>query len=220
VEPFRADFNSILEQCLLVVQDREGGDCVTQVNLARLDGGFSESYVFQTTMLGSARYSNLPFVLKITEGSDTSDEVLSYNKFVRLQLPHDIRVDLLGSGRTEKFSGALYAFAFGKVSGISSATEEVRKGEFGFLKLVIEKVFLSDDVGWYKDIRTDMGTEEFYRNSREYSPGKDRRRLDQLRRSVDEIFNIAHRNIDEDYYAIEAFRCEHVSLTASGNCQI
>ncbi len=125
VDRFRDDLHSIIEQCLLVVQDRPAGDYVRQVNLTRMGGGYSGSYVYLATIFGSDRHQNLPFALKITEGSGISEEVNRYNTFARLQMPHDMRVDLLGAGRTGRYSGALYAFAFGKIGGISSATDRI-----------------------------------------------------------------------------------------------
>ncbi|HVZ54052.1 MAG TPA: hypothetical protein VG986_18930, partial [Pseudolabrys sp.] len=107
------------------------------------------------------------------------------------------------------YSGALYAFAFGKIGGICSATDEIRAGRFDFLDLVREKLFLSEEIGWYKSPNTEIGVEDFYSNSEEYSPTKDGKRLDRLRESVFDIFG-GGASIDEDHYQIGSFRCEHV----------
>jgi hypothetical protein len=206
----RDDLHSILEQCLLVVQDRVGGDYVQQVNLSRLGGGYSGSHVFLTQIYGSDRYRNLPFVLKVAKGTDTANEVSRYNRFVRLQMPHDMRVDLLGSGATGELSGALYAFAFGKVGKISSATDMVESGDFSFIETVTGKLFLSDAIGWYKDPKFGMSVEDFYSNSEEYAPSKDGARVSGLRNNADDIFGAKNVMIDEEHYAIDDFRFDHV----------
>ena len=193
-----------------MVQDRTGNDYVQYVSLERLGGGYSGSRVYLAKISGSDRYHNLPFVLKVTEGADAANEVSRYNRFARLQMPHDMRVDLLGAGATGRFSGALYAFAFGKAAGIASATDRIKLGNFDFIHTVTEKLFLSDDIGWYKDPKSDIDVENFYSNSEEYAPSKDGHRLDGLRNNADDIFGTGNVTIDEDHYLVDLFRCEHV----------
>lgn len=210
VEELQEDLQSIAEQCLLVVQDRDRKEYIRQVNLRRLAGGYSGSLVYLADVYGAERYHNLPFVLKVTPGVDVSNEVSRYNSFARLQMPHDMRVDLIGSGCTGDYSGAIYSFAFGRAAGIASATNRIKGGDFAFIDTVITKLFLSTEIGWYKTPQHKVKVENFYSNSEEYAPSKDGGRLDGLRNNAFDIFSSSDITINEDLYSVGSRRWQHI----------
>lgn len=71
-------------------------------------------------------------------------------------------------------------------------------------------MFISEEIGWYKDPKFLASAEQFYSNSDEYAPNKDGKRLDELRMNADDVFGVGSASINEDHYAIREFRCEHV----------
>ncbi|QIO61581.1 phosphotransferase [Rhizobium leguminosarum] len=185
IEP---ELTSVIEQCIFGFLNNELNDEVIEIRLHKLTGGFSGSSVFRLEFFGSTRYENIPFVLKFSRKANVSNEATRYNSFVRLQLSHDMRVDLIGYGEAGDWAGACYAFAFGRADGVVTLTDRLREGDAGAVKNAVERIFASNTTGWYNTKMVDpQRLDEFFSNSQEYSLSKDDRRLGGLRSALSEL---------------------------------
>ncbi|QOZ36461.1 phosphotransferase [Bradyrhizobium sp. CCBAU 53421] len=185
VEP---ELASIIEQCIAGFLNDELDDEVIEVRLHKLTGGFSGSSVFRLEFFGSTRYENIPFVLKFSRKANVSNEATRYNSFVRLQLSHDMRVDLIGYGEAGEWAGACYAFAFGRADGVVTLTDKLKEGDGTAVTTAVQRIFSSNTTGWYtlkkaKPQRLD----DYFSNSEEYKLSKDDRRLAGLRGVLTEV---------------------------------
>jgi hypothetical protein len=181
VDSFRNELTSILEQCLHNFAGSTKTSGIRQVNLYGLGGGYSGALVFRVELFDSNLRGSVPLVLKVARGESAAREVAAYNSFVRLSMPHDMRVDLLGSGEAGEYKGALYAFAFGASLDLSPLADHIRAGEYEFVERVVTRLFDSTDIGWYSRAEFTVSAEEFFADSEEYSHAKDSRRVDGLR---------------------------------------
>ena len=182
VEPIRAEVESILQQCLHPFSKAVNAIPIQQVNLKALGGGYSGSLVFKVKTFDADLRKNVALVFKLSEGESISREVACYNSFVRLHMPHDSRVDLLGYGEAGAYRGALYAFAFGDSDEVKSFSSFTRLGDYSLLAGIIQSFFNSDSIGWYKKPKLEKSVDSFFSDSEEYSSKKDGARLDSLKR--------------------------------------
>lgn len=187
IQPMSSELESIIEQCIHPLVGGNGDTAIKQVNLNRLGGGYSGALVFRVGLFDTDNRGKIPLVLKVSGGAGTSREVTAYNRFVRLTMPHDMRVDLLGYGEAGTYKGALYAFAFGDSSDLHPLAHHLREGEYDFLNRVVEKFFFVEGIGWYKGLKTGPSAEEFYGNSEEYSQEKDMKRLIQMKETASSL---------------------------------
>lgn len=185
VEP---ELTSIIEQCIFGFMNDELDDEVIEVRLHRLTGGFSGASVFRLEFFGSTRYENIPFVLKFSRKANVSNEATRYNSFVRLQLSHDMRVDLIGYGEAGKWAGACYAFAFGRANGVVTLTDKLKDGDAAAVTAAVQRIFSSNTTGWYNLKKTKpQRLDDYFSNSEEYKLSKDDRRLAGLRAVLSEV---------------------------------
>ncbi len=197
---FRPELTSLIEQCLYSACGEMLVGSIDQLNLTGMSGGKSGSHVFKVEMFSQGQSRNAPLVLKVTEGRHTKGEVNRYNSYARLHMPNEMRVDLLGTGEAGNYSAALYAFAFGAHTEISTAGNEFRVGVFDSLNTILQKIFCSPAVGWYDHVRKEKDVESFFANSAEYAPRKDQRRVDQLRVYTNRFFEKKKPEISLDHF--------------------
>jgi hypothetical protein len=182
------ELRSVVEQCLFGFWHSDLDDEPLEVRLHPLTGGFSGSSVFQLEFFGLSRYENIPFVLKFSKRANVSDEARRYNAFVRLQLPHDMRVDLIGYGEAGEWAGVCYAFAFGQAMGVATLTDRLRSGGGATVSAFVDRVLASENTRWYRAVtHTPQRVDDFFANSEEYSPAKDARRLEGFQSALHEI---------------------------------
>jgi len=181
------ELQSIVEQCLHGFWNAEIGDDDVEVRLKSLTGGFSGSRVFELRFFGATRFENIPFVLKFSERRNVRNEAVRYNSFVRLQLPHDMRVDLIGYGEAGDHAGVCYAFAMGQSDHVVALTEKLKAGDLKSVEGVVEHVLTSDRTRWYKPHGEAKRLDDFFSNAEEYAPSKDAARLEGFRKSLGSV---------------------------------
>lgn len=207
---------SILEQCTAVFHSSFKRDNQFRIVLTPLGGGYSGSNVFQCDITGREMHSTVPFVFKFGKNLNIFREVDNYNSNVRLNMPHDMRVDLVGYGNTDEFGGVLYAFAFGKEAGIISATDALNVTNSVLIDTIINKVLLSETIGWYKNPLAGAPIPDFYSNSEEYSPSKDVNRLHGLEKNISKITPYVKHRINEEIFEISCYKVEHIRRLLNG----
>src|SRR5262249_42114604 len=147
---------SVIEQCLFSFQNGDVDsfgeylDPIEQVNLTRLRGGASGSQIFRCELYGALRNRNCAFVLKLDTVENIRREETRYNQFVRLQLPHNLRVELVGSGYSRDRAGILYGFAFGGQREVTTATDLLSAGKTRPLHNLLELLSAGQSAGWYQ----------------------------------------------------------------------
>lgn len=183
------EVQTLVEQSLYSLQSfrKEFGrefDAIEKVKLSRLGGGRSGAGVFKCNIFRSRDSNNSQFVFKWTDWKSIGREIDNYHRYVRLQIPHHVRVDLVGVGRVGEFGAALYGFAFGASEIVSSLTKPLQDGSVTELFAFVENVVLRDAIGWYQFNGDTVDIESHFNDGEEYSPGKDSRRLAGLRSNL------------------------------------
>ena len=193
---------SLVEQCLYSLQvfRREFGrefDAIEKVKLSPLGGGRSGAGVFKCNIFRGRDTGNSQFVFKYTDWASIGGEIDNYHRHVRLQIPHHVRVDLVGVGRVGEYGSALYGFAFGATEIVSSLTKPIKEGSVAELFDFVENVVLRDAIGWYQFKGDTIDIESYFNDGMEYSPGKDARRLAGLRSNLSSFYHDAEGKISD-----------------------
>lgn len=207
VESYQNEFRSIVEQCLFVFNKGGSGDPIEQVSLKPLKGGYSGSEVFLIDIASSERYENVPFVLKVSKSEFIHEEVDRYNRYVRLQISHDMRVDLVGHGTAGEYSGVLYAFAFGSRRRVKPASDALRAGDMKAINRITKRVFDATRIGWYNAPRPAEDVSTYYNNNLEYEPHKDDRRKQGLKHWAEILSGDDYCRIADEEINIAGFKC-------------
>ncbi len=177
----------ILEQSLNDVVKYEPSS-IEEIKLKKLTGGASGASVFVANIAGLQRLRNVPVVFRLAEDKDIRREISNYKKYVTLQVPHNVRVELLGSGFNCGHGGAVYAFALGDVENTTTALKylDAPKPESQKrLTSICGDLFNSDQGGWYiYDIEMEIEIVEYFSNSEEYAPSKDNRRISGIQKNL------------------------------------
>jgi hypothetical protein len=201
---------SVLGQCLRALKAEYDFSPVQRVGLRKLAGGYSGSLVFKAEAVGLGGGRTLPFVFKISGSDAVAHEATMFNQFARLQMPHDMRVDLIGTGVAGDVRGALYAFAFGDPGAMSTASARLQGGDVSVIDLVLRKIVTASRIGWYRRPAQVGDVESFYNNSQEYGIEKDGRRVEGLGRLATDVFSGVTVQINEQNYRINNSETEHV----------
>lgn len=198
----------LLEQCLNDVSAYETG-LTAQIKLSRLTGGVSSASVFLVTVSGMKRFQNVPLVFRISNREYMAEEVNNYKRFVSLQVPHDLRVELVGFGEHSDFGGAIYAFALADVENTTTALsllKENTKEQVITLKGILDRVFSRTNMGWYNN--DNNGTTrlvEYFSSREEYNPQKDHRRIRGISKNLQK-FGLVTYSIDGDFLTSDKLR--------------
>lgn len=172
---------SIIEQCLHTMGGYRSSVAYSQANLTRIAGGYSGAQVFRLDVFDKETREKVPLVLEIAFGGRKISEASAYNDFVRFDVPHDMRVELLGCGESGELRGALYAFAFGGDNDYTSLSSCIREGLYDRFSSAVSSIFLSQRIRWYKLRSGVADAETYYANSEEYALSRDSVRIEQLR---------------------------------------
>lgn len=203
-----ATIECILEQCLNDVSSYEV-DLAAQIRLSKLTGGASGASVFLAEISGVERFHNVPLVFRISDTDHIKEEVEHYKRFVSLQVPHDLRVELIGFGDHLRYGGALYAFALADVKNTTTALKILKERDHEqstALRQILEKIFTRDNLGWYnKDNNKTIDIAEHFCLQGEYSPQKDHRRIRGISANLKK-FNFTEFSIDGDYLSTKRHR--------------
>ncbi len=193
--------NCILEQCLNDVSSHELG-LTAQIKLSKLTGGASGASVFLTEVSGIERFHNVPLVFRISAKKYIFEEVANYKRFVSLQVPHDLRVELLGYGEHLDYGGALYAFALADVANTTTALSTLKDGDIDRSKVlrdILDRIFARENLGWYNsDGNGTVELAEYFSEREEYNQKKDHRRIRGISANLKK-FGLGAFSIDGDY---------------------
>ena len=206
------ELRSILEQSTkgLISVD---SDPIDEVKLVKLTGGKSGALVFLASIVGMMRFQNVPCVFRFGEAKDIEAEVRNYNLFARLQMPHNMRVELLGYGMSGQFGGALYAFALGDPADTSTATKLLETSDklqaSTIIKEIASEIFGSKKLGWYNDVPGDNEkVDVFFANSEEYAPEKDTKRLARIQTYFTKNYGQSGFKLNSDKLIFEGIEVE------------
>jgi Ternary complex associated domain 9 len=183
----REELQSLIEQAVF-----EGGLVheADQLNaiLRPLTGGYSGAAVLELKLVGSSRSTKIPTVVKIAPLDWIEAEMGAFSTYVKWQLPHSLRVDIVGTGRTQNWGAIAYAFVLAGEMDTATATELLRKGHVRAVDRVISDVLRSQTTAWYRPTR-EPGEELSKRmaNSREFYPEKDTHRDDRLEAALKSV---------------------------------
>lgn len=183
------ELQSLIEQCLFTflrhgLTSEETGrfktnvpydrPTIEHVNLSAITGGYSGAVVFNCTLQGDHAPSENTFVLKISDRKSISREIRAYDTFVRLQMPHHLRVDLVGVGQVEENSAIFYGFAFGGPHKVASLTDYIKNEDLRPLHVFLDNIVGRTPMGWYKiSEEQKVVIEQYVNNSPEYRPQKE-----------------------------------------------
>jgi hypothetical protein len=164
---------------------------ILNAQLRPLTGGYSGAAVLELQISGSTRSAKVPTVIKIAPTDWIRSEIAAFSTFVKWQLPHSLRVDIVGTGRTRRWGAIAYAFVLADELETTTATELLRKGSTKVVDRVIGDILRSKTTAWYR-LAKERG-EELSRkmaNSREFDSTKDTRRDDALAASLKRIAEV------------------------------
>jgi len=201
-KPYLPEMRAILEQCTTGLVSFDS-DPIDEVRLQRLTGGKSQASVYIASVAGLVRFQNVPCVFRFGKKNDIQSEVANYNLFARLQMPHNTRVELLGSGTAGAWGGALYAFALGDPAETVTATKLLQSSDeadsIALLESITAEIFGSRKVGWYNNLTDDPEkVDVFFANSEEYAPEKDTIRLARIKSAYSKHISELNFKIDSD----------------------
>lgn len=184
------EFSSLVEQCLFSLEILEFDlSAEPKVAFELLSGGYSGAIVYKMTVIGSGRSASLPLILKCGKRKQIDTEIRAFERWVRWQLPPDMRVDIIGKGATGDHAAICYGFALGSTEGLKTLSEAVRGAEFDVVHGILKRIYLAKRTGWYRSCRqTDEPLCKSLMNSDEYDPDKDDKRNKRL---YDAISNIS-----------------------------
>lgn len=211
----RIEIQSLIEQCALSFQSfrREFNSelqSVEQVDLTELSGGKSGANVFRCNIFKEEGQENSEFVFKYSDAESISREIDNYHQYVRLQIPHHIRVDLVGVGRLSEIGAAMYGFAFGSSKIVSSMTVEISKKNVGRINSFMESIMKRDAIGWYNFSGLNQSVEDYFNEGLEYSPEKDSRRLSGMRENILKFLPDMDCRVSDGEVEADGFRFKHV----------
>ena len=178
-----AAFRSLVEQCLssLEVLDFDLSS-EPSASFQMISGGFSGAAVFQMTVRGAGRSPALPLVFKCGKRSQIDRELKAFERWVRWQLPHDMRVDVIGRGKTGDHAAVCYGFVLGSSKKLVSLADIIRKGDLQTVRSGLERIFFAERTGWYHPVAKAGDTLcKYMLNRVEFSPDKDDRRNGRFR---------------------------------------
>jgi hypothetical protein len=161
-----AELHSLIEQ----VVDAPGVAATTaelvSAELEVLKGGFSGSGVYNLKLRRADGKSNVPAVLKVSEAKKAAIEFENFLRFVKWRLPYLWRVDVLGTGSTNRFGAICYSLAMAGGAEPISANERLRAGDFRAIQTVLAGILHSNNQTWYGE------TVDSKRAVREYFAGE------------------------------------------------
>lgn len=153
--PETAEILDFIRQVFSYKAPLERSSLVTDVLLRQLGGGRSSSYVFELlASIGSDRRPILPIVVKFSQLADWAEEVRRYNVYVKWALPHQVRVDVIGSGQSVNWGVVAYSFAHGE-RGLETFRDILEGGDNGRATVVLDRLFAQGRAFW-KATRRDI----------------------------------------------------------------
>ncbi len=172
------ELHSLVEQVVFESGLVDAADTL-QAHLRPMTGGYSGAAVLELQLSGSSRSTRVPTVVKIAKRDWIATEIAAFTTFVKWQLPHSLRVDIVGTGETRDWGAIAYAFVLAGERATQTATEFLRRGSDKAVDRVVSDILGSKTTAWYRVVNN--GGEELSRvlaNSKEFDSRKDPRRDD------------------------------------------
>lgn len=185
----RDAFCSLVEQCvcaLEVLSFSVSPEPTAEFEL--LSGGYSGAAVYQMRLRGAGRSPSLPLVIKCGTREQIEREIRSFEGWVRWQLPHDMRVDIIGRGLTGDHAAICYGFVLGSAERLETLKKAIQRADWPVVDRAVRRVLFADRSGWYSPIRPGpIGLCAYLLNRPEYAPSKDDKRNRRYRESMESI---------------------------------
>jgi len=201
--------NSLVEQVVfesgLIVEADQ-----LRAQLRPLTGGYSGAAVLEMRLTGVTRAGDIPTAVKIAPRAWIEEEVRAFSSFVKWQLPHSFRVDIVGTGFTKDWGAIGYAYVLAGELESSTVTESLRRGSKKAVDRVVSDIFRSGSTAWYKPLTgANQDLANKLANSREFDSEKDTRRDDALAASLERVAEREGLPFKRD---INDFQCGTLSL--------
>lgn len=173
--PKRNEILDLIRQVISYRPPLDRSSLIADVELKQLGGGRSQSYVFElVASMGADQRPVLPMILKFSQLSEFYEELRRYNVFVKWTLPHNMRVDLVGSGTSVGWGVTGYSFAHGE-KGLRTLRDVLDAGDLEGASTIVERLFEGGRAFW-KSIDRDVPYkslaqryfERYYRKSAEW----------------------------------------------------
>jgi len=195
---------SIFEAGLVIEQE------VPQARLKRLSGGYSGAIVLELSLTGKTRWSGIPTVVKIAPRDWIDSEINAFQTFVRWQLPHTLRVDIVGKGTTRYFGAVCYAFVLAGEMKSQSTTQALSRQNSRVVKRVLKDLLEAKSTGWYNPIKSEsIDLTPYLANRREFDGSKDGIREERFSRSLD----IVSKNDGLNFFQLDGgYKIEDITI--------
>ncbi|AIY19581.1 hypothetical protein KR76_27475 [Pimelobacter simplex] len=103
-------------------------------------------------------------VVKIGPRDGIHDEAVRYNRLVKLGVPTEFRVELIGTALGDLLGAVCYSFAGGTASDdIVSLDDLVRRGERDEVERVLTSIYGRDSKSWYAIAGADTAMQTYYK---------------------------------------------------------
>jgi hypothetical protein len=174
-----SELRVLIEQIIFsgrLIEERES----PQVQLRKLSGGLSGALALEMKIQSKSKTTFLPTVVKIAPKDWIAAELEAFRTFVRWQLPHTLRVDVIGSAETKQFGAICYAFVLANEPRVQSATYFLRKGNSKIVSKIIKDIYQATSRGWYSPILGSQEISAHLANRREFDAERDPKRDEAL----------------------------------------
>lgn len=155
-----------------------------QARLRKLSGGYSGALVLEMVLTGKTLQPAVPTVVKIAPVEWMRNEYDAFCTYVRLQLPHTLRVDIVGTAAVKKFGAICYAFVLAGDSAVQPVSALLKKKRSQIVARVVKEIFASENTGWYRRLESDETFTDHLANRPEFAPERDPKRDEALRSSM------------------------------------
>lgn len=131
-----------------------------KILLSPIGAGRSKSIVFKMHEKSTTRTKSpiINTVVKISHLDDFKEEIYRYNKYIKWNLPYNIRVDILATSSSKEYGAIAYSFAHSnKNSAIYVLTDFLSCVDLNKIRIIIDKIFTATNLLWtpinkkYKD---------------------------------------------------------------------
>jgi ActR/RegA family two-component response regulator len=132
------------------------GDSPVSLNVSLMAGGFSRSVTAQAVLNYGDDIDGNPIignrcVVKIGPRESIETEVERYERHVRMGVPSEFRVELVGMSSKDSLGAVCYSFAGGSSSDtIESLDDLLRRGEYSQCMEIVDLLFGRQSRNWYQ----------------------------------------------------------------------
>lgn len=149
------DVLSLIRQCLWSGLKQDSEFLPTIARASVLGEGRSGSLVLRVELSAAASgLEFVPVIVKISELDKAKEEKANFDRYVKLILPYNWRIDVLGYGETRDWGAIAYSVAFGGEKQISGDEKyqpltKLLKDNNSAVSSIVDKVFGNSGNVWY-----------------------------------------------------------------------